>query len=179
MSARKEPAMPTTPTLFHKKEKGQSLMELAVSLVVMIILVTGLLELGRLMFYYVAMRDAAQEGAVYASLYPSACTQTILRVQKDLYNADPTQVDVTVTINGQPCESAATVDAAAKAAGVDLVHGCLPSYPAAGHTAIVQVRQPNYTIAVPMLGTFLGSQTIDISATMTATIIRPPCPPPP
>jgi hypothetical protein len=123
------------------------------------------------------MRDAAQEGAMFASLYPSACTQTVLRVQKDLYNADPTEVQVNITINGLDCETARGIDDGEAAADRARIHGCVPSLPAASHTVSVTVRQPNYTLAVPLLGTFIGSQTVPISATMTGTIIRPPCPP--
>lgn len=165
-------------TIFRKAHKGQSLMELAVSLVIMLIIVTGLIEIGRLMFYYIAMRDAAQEGAMYASLYPSACTQTVLRVQKDLYNADPTEVEVNISINGLDCEDARAIDDVEAAAKRPRVHGCVPSNLDTPHTVIVTVHQPNYTLAVPLLGTFIGSQTISVKAWMTSTIIRPPCPPP-
>ena len=150
------------PSVLRKAQKGQSLMELAVSLVLLLILLTGVMELGRAIFYYIAMRDAAQEGSVYASIYPTACTQTVLRIQKDLYNSDPSQVFVDVNVNGKPCTSATAADACASLANP--------------HQIAVTVRQPAYPISVPFLGTFTGSQTISMSATTTSTVIRPPCP---
>lgn len=50
-----------------KTEKGQSLVELAISFVVLMFLISGLVEFGTLFFQYVQLRDAAQEGALYGS----------------------------------------------------------------------------------------------------------------
>jgi Flp pilus assembly protein TadG len=146
-----------------KSEKGQSFIELGASMLVLLIILAGVVEIGMFMFQYIAMRDAAQEGAMYASIYPTACNQTIERVKKDLYNVDPTQIDVTVTINGAQCTP--TVPNACASKVVD-----------AYNEVRVTIHQPNYRITMPFLGTFLGRQTLDISATTTSTIIRPPCP---
>lgn len=57
----------------NPKEQGQSLVELALSLVLLLTLLAGLVDFGRAFFTYVALRDAAQEGAAYASVInPSA-----------------------------------------------------------------------------------------------------------
>ena len=53
------------------KERGQSLVELAVSLVILLYLLSGAAEFGILFFQYVQLRDAAQEGALYGSMNPS------------------------------------------------------------------------------------------------------------
>ena len=53
-----------------KSERGQSLVELGISLVVMLFLFGGLVEFGIIFFQYVQLKDAAQEGALYGSLYP-------------------------------------------------------------------------------------------------------------
>ena len=49
------------------KEKGQSLVELAISFVILMFLLAGAVEFGILFFQYVQLRDAAQEGALYGS----------------------------------------------------------------------------------------------------------------
>lgn len=49
-------------------EKGQSLVEFAVSLVVILILLSGAVELGIGMFQFIQLRDAAQEGALFGSI---------------------------------------------------------------------------------------------------------------
>lgn len=49
-------------------EKGQSLVEFAISLVVILILLAGAVELGMSLFQYIQLRDAAQEGALFGSI---------------------------------------------------------------------------------------------------------------
>ena len=49
-------------------DKGQSLVELAVSLTILIYLLSGAIEFGIAFFQYVQLRDAAQEGALYGSV---------------------------------------------------------------------------------------------------------------
>jgi Flp pilus assembly protein TadG len=56
-------------------EKGQALMELAVSITVLFIIVAGVVDIGRMLFHYITMRDAAQEAAAYGSIYPTHCDQ--------------------------------------------------------------------------------------------------------
>jgi len=65
-------------------EKGQSLMELALVLVFILILLAGVVDLGRMMFEYLTMRDAAQEGAGYGAVYPSYCGQIIERATQNM-----------------------------------------------------------------------------------------------
>jgi len=53
-----------------RKEKGQSMLELALVLPLLIIILAGVLDLGRLYYAYVAVTDAAAEGASYAAIHP-------------------------------------------------------------------------------------------------------------
>ena len=53
-----------------RKEQGQSLVELALSLTLLLLLLGGAIDLGRMFFTYIALRDAAQEGAIYGSYCP-------------------------------------------------------------------------------------------------------------
>lgn len=55
-------------------EKGQSLVEMTVGFVILIIILSGLLDLGRAYFIYVALEDGAGEGAVYLSINPDCRT---------------------------------------------------------------------------------------------------------
>ena len=54
-----------------RNEAGQSLLEFALLLPVLIILLMGLLDLGRLYYGFVAVTDAAGEGANFGAMYPS------------------------------------------------------------------------------------------------------------
>src|SRR6185436_11100089 len=51
-------------------ERGQSLVELGVSLLILLYLLSGAAEFGVLFFQFVQLRDAAQEGALYGSMNP-------------------------------------------------------------------------------------------------------------
>ena len=52
-------------------ESGQSLVEFALSLTVLILIVSGLLDLGRLYYIYVALEDGVGEAALYLSINPA------------------------------------------------------------------------------------------------------------
>lgn len=65
-----------------KSEKGQSLLEFALILPVLLIVLAGLLDLGRLYFAYVAVTDAAGEGAAYGAIHPDDIDEIIARAQE-------------------------------------------------------------------------------------------------
>ncbi|QWK11668.1 MAG: pilus assembly protein [Thermoflexus hugenholtzii] len=50
--------------------RGQGLVELALSLTVLLLLVMGLIDLGRAFVAWLAIHDAAAEGALYAAVNP-------------------------------------------------------------------------------------------------------------
>jgi Flp pilus assembly protein TadG len=57
-----------------RSEEGQSLVEFAASLVVLVILVSGVLDLGRAYLTLVAIENGAGEGALFASYHPTWVT---------------------------------------------------------------------------------------------------------
>lgn len=65
----------------RKSERGQSLLEFALVLPVLLIVLAGVLDLGRLYFAYVAVTDAAGEGAAYAAIHPDDTDEIIARAQ--------------------------------------------------------------------------------------------------
>lgn len=54
----------------RKKEKGQSLIEIALLLPLLMMMLLGLLDFGRVYYVMVSLNDAAQEGAAYAASNP-------------------------------------------------------------------------------------------------------------
>lgn len=54
-----------------KSERGQSMVEFAISLVVILWLLAGAVEFGIALFQFIQLRDAAQEGALYGSINPT------------------------------------------------------------------------------------------------------------
>ncbi len=57
--------------------KGQSLVEVALVLPLLLLMLLGLLDFGRVYFVMVSLFDAAEEGAIYASIHPGADSDTI------------------------------------------------------------------------------------------------------
>ncbi len=146
----------------ERSEKGQSLIELALGLVVILLLLSGIVDLGRVLFYYQAMRDAAQEAAAYASAFPldntyqANCQSIINRV----YDNVPDASSVTVQYNGDTCtpHSAKVIKEACT-----------------GSQVSVTVVKNGYPLVTPLIGQYI-SQAINLSATTAATIIQPMCP---
>jgi len=66
-----------------QKEHGQSMVELALTFTVLMVLLAGTVDLGRAFFTWIEMRDAAQEGASFGSICPTK-TKVTARVQDNL-----------------------------------------------------------------------------------------------
>jgi len=60
----------------HKLERGQSLVEMSVGFVLLLIILSGLLDLGRAYFVYIALEDGAGEAALYLSIDPNCRSAT-------------------------------------------------------------------------------------------------------
>jgi Flp pilus assembly protein TadG len=132
------------------RERGQSFVELAISLVILLLLVGGVVDLGRGFFSFMALRDSVQEGALYGSINPTL-TQEIKNHVLDSSNMVPDMIgsdDITVTIIGTACT---------------------------GNGIQVTATYNDFPITMPFMGAVLGSQTIPISATVTDTILSPAC----
>jgi Flp pilus assembly protein TadG len=64
-----------------EREKGQSLVEMALVLPVVLVILAIVLDLGRLYYITVALTDAAGEGATYAAINPADTAEVISRAQ--------------------------------------------------------------------------------------------------
>ncbi len=143
-------------------EKGQSMVELAFSLMFLLILLAGVVDIGRAFFAFIALRDAAQEGASYGSVFPTFCTQIRQRVR----NTSDTPVnlntlsdsDISVLISGVDCDVA-----------VSLGLACTPN------EIKVKVKMDDFPVTMPFMGGILGTQTLTLQAEVADTIISNPC----
>lgn len=136
-------------------ERGQSLVEFAISLVVILWLLAGAVDFGIALFQYIQLRDAAQEGALYGSINPPASAgdtnyQNIVARVKAASNSpidlagDP-DVDIQITWTGSACV-------------------------ADGLT--VRVEYP-HKLVMPMAKFFTGgSTTINLGTEVTDTILK-------
>ena len=128
-----------------QKEKGQSITELAIVLPVMLIILAGVLDLGRLYYAFVAVSDAAGEGANYGAIHPgeSDRDELVARVQNatdGLIQIEPGRV---------------TVDCPTVAGGA-------PITVTVGYT---------FTLATPFLGAIVPDGELMLNAVATEVIL--------
>lgn len=77
-------------------ERGQSLVEFALVAPLLIILMVGILDVGRAVNAYVTISNAAREGSHYAALHPTASPGAIVSaVRSRVVPLDPSSVTVT------------------------------------------------------------------------------------
>jgi len=171
----------------NKKEQGQSLVELSISLVILLVLAAGLVDFGRAFFTYITLRDAAQEGASYAAVsvaeksdmqnstqvsnYCSAITSRVLATTTDLSGSTP---ESNGPINLQALADAGDVTVQTLINGTD----CFSMSPAnvcMGGAVSVRVSYGSFPLTMPFMGAILGTQTINLSAVVVDTILTPAC----
>ena len=147
-------------------EQAQSLVELAISLPVFILLLLGTVDFGMAIFSYAIIRDAAQEGALYGSFNPDNKAEIENRARyispqgEDLIFSSP--VDLT---------NRELVQVEVKAIG----DSCQGTTGGKANSLRVRVRF-YYPILMPFIGTIIGSDTIALTGSATNVIIQPPCP---
>jgi len=158
-------------------ERGQSMTELAISFVFLMILLAGLIDLGRAFFAYMALRDAAQEGAAYGAiaggdlLEAISCADIDARVRNtsstpvDLQSSD-IQVGILLTDINIQTGAVNSVNSCSSAA---LANTCL------GDEIKITVSNDVFPVTMPFLGTLIGSQTVAISASVIDTVLMPGC----
>jgi hypothetical protein len=154
------------------RENAQSMVEFAVSAIVILLLLVAIADFGRAFFTYLTLRDAAQEGAVYASVCPMHVTGIENRIRsasnRPVDLSDPAQVTWS-------CEYIYDVDG--NGTLDDVYPNCSdiylpnPTYlPIPGHGIRIRVEYPNFVITTPLLGSIIG-QNLALRAEVTDTIL--------
>ena len=77
-------------------DRGQDMMEFAITLPVLALIVFGIFDLGRVVYYYSAMQNAAREGARYGVVNPWQQSAVINRTEERTLGIDPGQLNVAV-----------------------------------------------------------------------------------
>lgn len=156
----------------NPKESGQSMVELAVSIVMLLILLAGVVDLGRITFYYIAMRDAAQEAASYASIFPYNNFEILERGKAGA--VDESRIEVVMTIN----PGATGAYSCASDEGCATSTNSCTAHTVAGSDVIeITITDNAFPITMPILGTFLGRQNIVLETTIQDVVLRvPECP---
>jgi len=146
----------------RRAEQGQSLTEFALSLVVLLILLAGVVDLGRMFFAYTIIRDAAQEGAVYGSIAP----------KDDLtYFQGKVEERVKTAFTNPDDSSNPPVDLTKLSVQTDVL-GATCATPGSGVRVRVEYSVP---VTMPFLGAIIGSQDMKMAATVENAILSPIC----
>ena len=146
-----------------KSERGQSLVELSISMLVLLYLLSGAVEFGLAFFQFVQLRDAAQEGALFGSMNPNNAIEDRVRAASnspiilDQRNpALPRYVDV--DISAKDVETGDDID--------DVTQAC------EGDAITVRVSF-DHQIFMPFIPALLGRTTLPLVATVTDTVLYP------
>ena len=148
------------------REQAQSLVELAITLPILILLLLGTVDFGMAIFSYAIIRDAAQEGALYGSFNPDNKAEIENRARyispqgEDLIFSSP--VDLT---------NRELVQVEVKSIG----DSCQGTTGGKANSLRVRVRF-YYPILMPFIGSIIGTDTIALTGSATNVIIQPPCP---
>jgi hypothetical protein len=161
---------------FKNLESGQSMVEFAMSAMIIFTLLVGVADFGRAFFTYLTMRDGAQEGAVFGSFCPLHADAIEQRVRdsadRPVNLGDTSHVSISCIyvydVNGD-----GYIDAA------DNFPACGTVTPVPGQGIKVRVVYDNFMITTPLLGSILGTQTLTMRAEVQDTILRIPNNPPP
>ena len=130
--------------------RGQSLVEFVISFMLLIVLLLGTFEFGYAFFYWITIRDGAQEGAIYASLHPDSSCQTQLeaRVRHSSNTPAINLLDTAVT----------TISTTR--AGTDI-----------GDMITVEVNHV-YSLHTPIIPDIIGSNTINLHAEVIVSVLQ-------
>jgi Flp pilus assembly protein TadG len=137
--------------LLPSRQRGQSLVEMALTMMILVWLLAGAVDFGMGYFSFVAIRDAAQEGALYGSIDPTGNIEARVRASSSKAPVDLNDlINVRVTV-------------------------LLPGTVCAGNHLTVSVAY-DYPITVPLVGILTGP-TITLTSSSTSTILLPSCTP--
>lgn len=143
-----------------RRSRGQSLVELALILPVLMLLVAGTIDLGRIFYSQVTVANAAREGAIEAAMKPTswvnggACNKDTNRVMCRVINeAKGSFVSIAPADVSLVCDPACTK--------------------AIGNEVTVTVKG-HFSLLTPLMAVFTGGQNVTFASTATAQIATPP-----
>lgn len=148
--------------LTKNSERGQGFMELAISMVFLLILLAALVDLGWAFYTLIALRDAAQEAAVYGAMCPNHPDLIIDRLR----TSTNTPIDI-----GDIPDDQILICVYNPATPIDSCEGAPVVTPQLNYNLRVEVFI-NHTIHVPFAATFIGRTSYPLRVDVTDTIMR-------
>lgn len=125
---------------------GQSLIELAIAVPIMLLIMLGTIDVGRLFFGYIEMTNAVREGAEYAAHRPSETDK--IRSYVTRHAEDLPVANITVTCSNGNCGTAV-----------------------AGNRVTVSATWQFTPLTGQFLGAFFGLPRFDLQVTSTMRVL--------
>lgn len=145
-------------TKIIQTERGQSFTELALMFVTLMLIVSALVDFGRMLYSYISLVDSAQEGLLYLALEPSDVSGATSRVRDSTTFpadiSDPAVTSVSVTYHSGKTSSE---------------DHC------AGELVTVNVTYA-YNFTMPFINMIFPTNTFNLLASATGPILTPFCP---
>lgn len=139
------------PSAQKRGESGQGLVELAFSLIVILVLLAGIVDISRTIMTKMQLQDAAEEGVVYAMAFPKNCTQIQYRVLQNLSKVKSATL-ASIVISYTNIGTGASVSCASATGDLK--------------GQLIKVKIANsFPVSMPFLGKVVGSsRTINVEA---------------
>ena len=158
-----------------KSEQAQSLVELAVSFMLIMFILAGAVDFGRAYFALIALRDAAQEGVIYASINPEP--GDVDEIEERVKESSSNPIDFSQF-------TGADIDISWEIDGVVYSEGSPPANPCAGFynngsvldsNSITVTVKYDFPFTMPMISNIFPGGTLQLSVDDQHTILRPQC----
>lgn len=133
-------------------EEGQSLVELAIVSVLLIFILVAVVDLGRAYFVFLALQDAAGEGAAYGTIHPTWCKE----------DNNPNPNNIAYRIRNESPSGMISWD--------DTTVFVEAPFPTPGNTISITVIY-DYPLITPLIGTLAGGGTLPVRAQAVQTIL--------
>lgn len=170
--------------LGKNKQQGQSLVEVAISLPILLLILSGLLDLGRIYYTYIALEEAAAEAALYLAISPDCAYDDPANVTIDekcedpnnaLYRAENSgndEFDVTLAEWNIPFTIAKETAGWRSPFGQDATGSSSSNCAGIGCTVVVQVEYP-FEFFTPGMQAFLNNinNTITLEVQASQVIV--------
>lgn len=158
-----------------KSEQAQSLVELAVSFMLIMFILAGAVDFGRAYFALIALRDAAQEGVIYASINPEP--GDVDEIEERVKESSSNPIDFSQFTD-------ADIDISWEIGGTVYTEAAPPANPCAGFdtsgtydsNSITVTVKYDFPFTMPMISNIFPGGTLQLSVDDQHTILRPQCP---
>jgi hypothetical protein len=161
----------------YEKERGQSLVEMAIGMMVLVIIFSGLVDLGRAYFVLIALEDAAGEAALFLSVVPGCETASDVpahTLEVITSCADPNNAIYRYQhASGAELNWAEQPDTSHRFCRDILADGtCLPpeSQPGVGSQYVVELHY-HFALITPIISDLVGDDTIVLTVKASQTVI--------